>query len=496
MTPPDRVPTSPARSAASPPRVFISYAYDDDEHVAQVRALWHLLRANGIDARLDLPAAERRQDWALWMLDEVQSADFVLVIASADYRRRGEGRAPPDEGRGVQWEAALIREEVYSNRSAVTHKLLPVLLPGKSTADIPLWLGPNSGTSYRVTDFTLPGAEELIRVLTGQPYERPPPLGQRPVLPPWRSWRDTTPVAPFYRLFLHFFDPHFLDQVSRGRNPDFIAREARRATRLAVLAAQTVFVPAASYIESDLCAATVNEYQSLFDTGQITLVGGEANIVDFATRKLLQYEQGGTRYTRYESVLSSATATPPFRPRQNSATSDITSAWRRRLADLSSIIADLPRGLLSLTELEKRWAEVPESLAGRAFTPEYVAQLLFEPTPTAGPELIVVRRAGSEVNSAYFTSYTTELDAGILTELMYLDSPGINSGTSRDLPFRTLLRELDSHHVSDLVFEAEPERLIELRTHPDVVAAIVATATRSSVSPTQPPWLTLPETGF
>ena len=60
---------------------------------------------NGIDASLDLPAAEERVDWAQWMTREIRDADHVLVIASPEYKRRGEGDAGPDEGRGVQWEA-------------------------------------------------------------------------------------------------------------------------------------------------------------------------------------------------------------------------------------------------------------------------------------------------------------------------------------------------------------------------------------------------------
>jgi hypothetical protein len=79
---------------------------------------WSPGTRNGIDAVLDLPAAKRRQDWAVWMHRQVRRADFVLVVASPEYRRRSEGDARPDEGRGVQWEAALIREEYYSDRAA------------------------------------------------------------------------------------------------------------------------------------------------------------------------------------------------------------------------------------------------------------------------------------------------------------------------------------------------------------------------------------------
>jgi hypothetical protein len=156
------------------------------------------------------------------------------------------------------------------------------------------------------------------------------------------------------------------------------------------------------------------------------------------------------------------------------------------------VLEGLPRG--PLIGLEERWEAVPESLGGRAFTPEYVGQLLFEPMPTKGPELVIVRRAGSEINSAYFASYTTELNAGIVTDLTYMNSPAVGSETALDLPFRTMLHDLESRGVADLVLGVRPERLIELRSNPDVIAAIVSTARRSmSATQTAMHRLTVPE---
>jgi len=276
-------------------------------------------------------------------------------------------------------------------------------------------------------------------------------------------------VAPLRRLFLHFFDPHFLDEVSRGRNIQLVANEAVVATRLAVLAAETVFVPAASYIESDLCATTVNAYRPLFETGQIVLVGGEANIVDFAATKLLQYERDGDRFRRYEAIAASTDVTPPFRSRTRSATEDIAAAWHQSLTDLSALVAGLP--LADLADLEHRWAAVPGRLAGRAFTPEYAMSALFAPAPEVGAETIVARRAGSKINQDYFRSYTMELDAGIVTELTYLHSP--RTGTSAvDLPFRSLLRTFGRHGVLGPVLNAPAEHLVELRGNPQISAAM------------------------
>ena len=40
--------------------------------------------------RFDMEAAGRREDWALWMLQEIRAADLMLVVGSAEYKRRSE----------------------------------------------------------------------------------------------------------------------------------------------------------------------------------------------------------------------------------------------------------------------------------------------------------------------------------------------------------------------------------------------------------------------
>lgn len=106
------------QAAGAAVRVFISYAHDDRVHEDRVRGFWWFLRENGIDARADMPAAERRQDWAEWISRQVRDAAYVLVIASPEYRRRAEGDAGPGEGGGVQWEARLIRDLFYADQQA------------------------------------------------------------------------------------------------------------------------------------------------------------------------------------------------------------------------------------------------------------------------------------------------------------------------------------------------------------------------------------------
>ncbi|MGW6933505.1 CHAT domain-containing protein [Lentzea sp. NPDC054927] len=163
------------------PRVFISYAHGSADHEEAVRDLWIFLRRHGVDAKLDRSAAGRRQDWALWMGDQVREADHVLIIASDSYRERAEGRTSADEGRGVQFEARLIRDAFYRDPKALD-RFLPVVLPGQSVEGIPDFLAPASSTVYRIAELSPTGAESLLRLLLGQPADEEPPLGDVPIL--------------------------------------------------------------------------------------------------------------------------------------------------------------------------------------------------------------------------------------------------------------------------------------------------------------------------
>jgi hypothetical protein len=60
------------------------------------------------------------------MIDQLDWADFVLVICTETYYRRFRGREEPGKGKGADWEGALITQEIYDARSATT-KFVPVI---------------------------------------------------------------------------------------------------------------------------------------------------------------------------------------------------------------------------------------------------------------------------------------------------------------------------------------------------------------------------------
>lgn len=173
------------------PKVFVSYAHESDEHKAQVLALATFLRRVGVGAVLDLWAAGSRRDWYSWAVREMTDSDFVLVVASKRYRVMGDGNGPNAEHRGVQSEAALLRELVYGDRAVWLPKVLPVVLPGQDVGQIPLFLQPHTASRFHVDSFDTTGAEELLRVIFGQPGHLMPAVStEKLVLPP----RADTPV--------------------------------------------------------------------------------------------------------------------------------------------------------------------------------------------------------------------------------------------------------------------------------------------------------------
>ena len=169
---------------SSAPRVFLSYAHDDEQHADSVRSFGEFLTLCGIDVHMDRWSLDRRRDWYQWAIEQIKRADFVLVIASPMCRLVGDGESGGAGHRGLQSELSMMRELLHADRSAWLQKLLPVVLPHGSVGDIPLFLQPRIADHYLVREFTVLGAEDLLRAIFSQPPYRRPERGQEPLMLP------------------------------------------------------------------------------------------------------------------------------------------------------------------------------------------------------------------------------------------------------------------------------------------------------------------------
>jgi hypothetical protein len=156
----------PAGPAPSP-SVFVSYAHDSPQHKADVRALCALLAAGGIAPAFDQFWPTERQDWYAWAIKQVKGADFILVVASERCRIVGDCENAPGDNKGLASEMALLRELCHSDREHMTKRVLPVVLPGHSPDEVPLFLQPWTKDHYEVPALTPDGVGELLAVLRG-----------------------------------------------------------------------------------------------------------------------------------------------------------------------------------------------------------------------------------------------------------------------------------------------------------------------------------------
>jgi hypothetical protein len=160
----------------TPPTVFISYSHDSAGHKHNIADVAQSLRRLGIDVRIDLfVEADPPISWADWTQQQIEEADFVLVVVTETYVRRLRGEEVPGVGYGVRWEGSIVVSSLY-HRSTDRVKFIPVTVEASDAEIIPAPL--KLTNRYHIGQ---PGArdlEPLVRHLTGQPAIKPEPLGK------------------------------------------------------------------------------------------------------------------------------------------------------------------------------------------------------------------------------------------------------------------------------------------------------------------------------
>ena len=269
--------------------------------------------------------------------------------------------------------------------------------------------------------------------------------------------------------FLHFFDVQFLELKRAHLFEEHVKQEARLATKFALLCADEVLIPAASFFETRVCRQVILELRSIFDLGMIWLVGAAANMEEFIYRKLQQYDANSEQYQVYSKI--EVGELPPFRTRFRSATRDIKAHWLdclNRGNTVTGIIkgtkCDLPKNF------ERRWERVPVDLEERAFIVKYVAPLLLERDmhPT------VINRLHYIINEAYFSSYVEEFEACTVSDLIYLASPHSVPSFGPRIPFKSLLHETRKVGLHEAIVNCSDKSLVELKKREEWIRCMLA----------------------
>jgi hypothetical protein len=181
------------------PTALLTWAHKANEGVEdeawrdEVLQLVVNLRHFGVDCDLDLfHLTEPGIDWSHWGPRRIQECDFTIAAVNRAWRERFEGTNSPTQGAGAAAEANVLHGLFAANQHDARRRLVIVVLPGASTADVPLQL--SGYQRFVVKDFTLDGLIPLLRLLTDQPEHRAPEVGVVPDLSGLPPLADIPPL--------------------------------------------------------------------------------------------------------------------------------------------------------------------------------------------------------------------------------------------------------------------------------------------------------------
>lgn len=263
------------------------------------------------------------------------------------------------------------------------------------------------------------------------------------------------------RIFLHYFDVHFLQEKVGNNIGANVRNEARLATRLAVLWADEIVVPAASYFESEICRSVVTEHKDLLELGIIILAGNAESLAEFIDKKLLSYPARSRQSINYRSARR-IVGTVPFVTRKSSATTDIKNDWLSTLHNDRLGKKLYGSGIAVNPRLEMNWEELPQRLELQAFTPLHAIQLL----DVAGQNRVFDHKVANLINASYFSSFTRDWSAGIVDELVYLGAGYDVTSYGNNVPYRLLVRLLRENWMLEKVTAISAVELIAIKKDP------------------------------
>lgn len=174
-------------SSIESPKVFISYAWEDDDYKDKVRSFATELRRAGIDVVLDQWDLREGNDMNAFMEASVtdETVTNVLIMLSPSYESKANARAG-----GVGTETQIISPEVYGKVRQT--KFIPVVFLRNPDGSVPK---PAYLKSLLHFDLSNQGAypaeyKRLVQMLYGVEVLPKPELGARP------SWVGGVSVTP------------------------------------------------------------------------------------------------------------------------------------------------------------------------------------------------------------------------------------------------------------------------------------------------------------
>ena len=170
--PPREEGTGSMTEQQSPPKVFVSYSWDDEPHKSWTRDFATRLRKDGVDVTIDQWAVVPGDRLPHFMERAIGENSYVLIVCTPKYKSKSDNR----QG-GVGYEGDIMTAEVYAQGNH--RKFIPILRSGDWKTAIPSWLSGKYSIDLSAAPFSEDQYLDLLATLHNQ-RDQAPPLGPTP----------------------------------------------------------------------------------------------------------------------------------------------------------------------------------------------------------------------------------------------------------------------------------------------------------------------------
>ncbi|MCB1177790.1 MAG: TIR domain-containing protein, partial [Leptospiraceae bacterium] len=184
-----------------PPRAFISYTWDNEEHKEKVRNFSDLLREYGVDCIIDQYEISPPEGWTHWAISQVEESDYVLVVYTEMFKSLSNKKNVSVANRDFIWQADLVNNILYQMGRNEGGKFIPVVFNEKDKEFISLQL--TQFTSYNLNEEQNPkGFESLYKHILRESNKPSVKLKTK------KAYNNICPyrgLAPFREEDFHYF---------------------------------------------------------------------------------------------------------------------------------------------------------------------------------------------------------------------------------------------------------------------------------------------------
>lgn len=164
----------------SPPKAFVSYSWDNDNHKKWVAKLSTELRADGLDIKLDQWELIPGDQLPSFMETSIRENDYIFIICTPKYKIKSDERKG-----GVGYEGDIMTAEVLNKGNH--RKFIPILSSGSWSESAPSWMTGKYYIDMSNDEKYTSGYNDIISTV----------YGTRPKAPHLGPTKVTTPAIIF-----------------------------------------------------------------------------------------------------------------------------------------------------------------------------------------------------------------------------------------------------------------------------------------------------------